>query len=137
MHAGEPTRKIALLSKSKHNPRGAALVWALAMLGTFNWNAKLSAVSRLITYVFICAALPALRWKSPDLAKFHLPMGPLFAFIGIAFCGMVLSRAGRFEVLVLGVTLTIASLNWILVRHRSADGDHEVADATPIFMRSD
>ena len=31
----------------------AAVVWALAMLGTFNWNAKLSAVSRLITYVFM------------------------------------------------------------------------------------
>jgi amino acid transporter len=35
----------------------AALVWALAMLGTFNWNAKLSSVSRLITYALICGAL--------------------------------------------------------------------------------
>jgi amino acid transporter len=57
----------------------AALVWALAMLGTFSWNAKLSAVTRLITYIFICAALPTLRWKCPDLAKFRLPMGPLFS----------------------------------------------------------
>ena len=72
----------------------AALVWGLAMLGTFSWNAKLSVVSRLITYVLICGAVPVLRWKRPGAAKFRLPMGPVFALTGIAFCGMVLSRAG-------------------------------------------
>ena len=108
----------------------AALVWALAMLGTFSWNAKLSVVSRLITYVFICAALPTLRWKRPGLAKFRLPMGPLFALIGIAFCGIVLSRAGRVNALVLGVTLTIASLNWILVRRWSGKMPHQATEPT-------
>jgi amino acid transporter len=108
----------------------AALVWALAMLGTFSWNAKLSVVSRLITYVFICASLPALRWKRPGLAKFRLPMGPLFALIGIAFCGIVLSRAGGVEALVLGVTLLIALLNWILVRRQSGNEGHEAIEAT-------
>ena len=91
------------------------------MLGTFSWNAKLSAVSRLITYVFICAALPTLRWKRHGLARFRLPAGPLFALIGIAFCGVVLSRAGRVEAIVLVVTLAIALLNWILVRRRSGE----------------
>jgi basic amino acid/polyamine antiporter, APA family len=99
----------------------AALVWALEMLGTFSWNAKLTAVSRLITYALTCAALPTLRWKNPGLAKFSLPFGPLFALIGISFCGIVLSRAGRVEVLVLGVTLIIALLNWIPVRGRSRE----------------
>lgn len=108
----------------------AALVWALAMLGTFSWNAKLSAVSRLISYVLICGALPTLRWKQIGLAKFRLLVGPLFALIGIAFCGIVLSRAGKAEALVLGVTLTIALLNWILVRRRSAEGTHEITKAT-------
>jgi amino acid transporter len=91
------------------------------MLGTFSWNAKLFAVSRLITYVFICAALPTLRWKRHGLARFRLPAGPLFALIGIAFCGIVLSRAGRVEALVLGITLTIALLNWIPVRRPSGE----------------
>jgi len=104
----------------------AASVWALAMLGTFSWNAKLSAVSRLVTYALTCGALPTLRWRSPGLARFQLPMGPLFALIGIAFCGAVLSRAGKVEVLVLGVTLTIALLNWLLVRHRSGELDTAV-----------
>ena len=99
----------------------ATLVWALAMVGTFSWNAKLSAVSRLITYALICGALPTLRWKRPGLEKFHLPMGPLFALIGIVFCGVVLSRAGRVEGVVLGATLAIALLNSILVRRRSGE----------------
>jgi len=103
----------------------AVMVWGLAMLGTFNWNVKLSAVSRLITYALICGALPTLRWKRHGLAKFRLPMGPLFALIGIAFCGIVLSRAGRAEVLVLGMTLAIALLNWILVRRRSGEDAHK------------
>ncbi len=92
------------------------LVWALAMMGTFNWNAKLSSISRLITYALTCGALPTLRWKFPGQAKFRLPLGPLFAVIGVGFCGIVLSRVGKVEVLVLGVTLTIALLNWIAVR---------------------
>jgi len=112
----------------------AAMVWALAMLGTFNWNVKLSAVSRLITYVLICGALPTLRWKRHGLAKFRLPMGPLFALIGIAFCGIVLSRAGRVEVLVLGVTLTIALLNWILVRRGSGEGTHRTIGAAQLLI---
>src|SRR6516164_5209709 len=99
----------------------ATLVWGLAMLGTFGWNARLSVVSRLITYALICGALPTLRWKRPGLEKFRLPMGRLFALIGIAFCGVVLSRAGRVEAIVLGITLTIALLNWIPVRRPSGE----------------
>ncbi len=94
------------------------LVWALAMLGTFSWNAKLAAISRLIIYALTCGALPILRWKNPGLAKFNLPWGPLFAVLAIAFCVAVLSRVGKVELLVLGVTLAIALLNWVAVRRR-------------------
>jgi amino acid transporter len=93
-------------------------IWALAMLGTFTWNVKLSAISRLITYALTCGALPTLRWRSPGLAKFRLPLGPFFAVLGVAFCGVVLSRVGKVEVLILGVTITIALLNWLVVRRR-------------------
>lgn len=92
------------------------LVWLLAMFGSFSWNAKLSAVSRLITYALTCAALPTLRWKKPGLAKFRLPLGPAFAVLSIAFCGIVLSGMGRGELIALGVTLAIALLNWMAVR---------------------
>lgn len=102
------------------------LVWALAMLGTFSWNAKLAAVSRLIIYALTCGALPALRWKKPGLAKFRLPFGTLFAVLGIGFCGVVLTRIGRVEVLVLAVTLTIALLNWVAVRRLSGQNIDKV-----------
>ena len=111
----------------------AALVWALAILGTFSWNAKLSAVSRLITYVFICAALPALRRKRHGFAKFRLPAGPLFALIGVGFCGAVLSRSGRVEALALGVTLTVALLNWILVRHRTGEASMRSPEPRTVY----
>jgi amino acid transporter/predicted GNAT family acetyltransferase len=101
----------------------AVLVWALALLGTFSWNASLSAVSRLITYALTCAALPTLRWKQPGLARFRLPVGPLFALLGVMFCVVVLSRAGRVEVLVLCAVLAVALLNWISVRHQSNEAE--------------
>ena len=91
------------------------LVWALALLGTFSWNVKLSAISRLITYALTCGALPTLRRRKPGLARFRLPMGTLFALLGITFCGFVLSRVGRVELLVLAGTLLIAFVNWLAV----------------------
>lgn len=96
-----------------------ALLWLLAMLGNFSWNAKLSAVSRLITYGMTCAALPALRLKKPGFAKFRLPLGRFFAVLGVSFCVLVFSRAGRGELIVLWIVLAIALLNWIAVRWRS------------------
>ncbi len=110
------------------------LVWALAMLGTFTWNAKLASVSRLIIYALTCAALPTLRWKKPGLAKFHLPLGTLLAFLGIAFCGVVLSRAGKLEVLVLAVTLTIALLNWLVVRRATGQNIEQLDDSERLTM---
>jgi len=68
-------------------------------------------------------SLPPASLKLPRASeKVGSPMGPLFALLGIAFCAVVLSRAGRVEAVVLAVTLTIALLNWIRLRHRSGEG---------------
>src|SRR5260370_5356002 len=105
------------------------------MVGRCSWEAKLTAVSRLITYALTCGALPALRWKNhPGLAKFRLPLGTLLAVIGIGFCGVLLSRIGRVELLVLGVTLAIALLNWILVRRRPYKDVDKIADAAQLLI---
>lgn len=95
------------------------LVWTLAMLGSFSWNAKLASVSRLIIYALTCGALPTLRRKSPGTARFHLPWGTPLALAGIAFCVAVLSRVGKVELLVLAATLAIALINWLAVRRTS------------------
>jgi carbonic anhydrase len=68
------------------------------------------------------------------LANFRLPLGPLFAVLGVAFCAIVLSRVGKVEVLVLGVTVAIALLNWLAVRRRPRQNTDEAADASQLSI---
>ncbi len=68
-------------------------VWLLAAGGSFLQNLTLSAVSRLVTYALICAAL--VRFRRRDLAPpalFVLPGGTTFAAIGILFSGALATR---------------------------------------------
>jgi amino acid transporter len=94
----------------------AILFWMLALMGTFRWNATLSAVSRLFAYGITCAALPALRKKLPGQLGFHLPGGVVFAVLGILFALVLVSRMGRAELIVLAVTASLSFLNWLAVR---------------------
>ena len=97
----------------------AILLWALALMGTFRWNATLSAVSRLFAYGITCAALLRLRKKLPGQEGFHLTGGVVLAFLGIVFALVLVSRMGRAELIALTLTATLSFLNWVAVR-RSA-----------------
>jgi amino acid transporter len=97
----------------------AATVWALALVGTFRWNAALSATSRLFVYGMVCAALPMLRKKLPGQAGFHLPGGLVFAVLGIAFALVLVSRMGIAELIALAITAVVSFLNWLVVRGSS------------------
>ncbi len=99
----------------------AVLLWALALMGTFRWNATLSALSRLFAYGMICAALPALRKKMPGQQAFHLPGGIVFAVLGISFALVLVSRMGRAELIVLAVTAAVSFLNWLAVRRKAGN----------------
>jgi amino acid transporter len=94
----------------------AVLLWVLATTGTFRWNATLSAVSRLFTYVMTCAALPVLRKKFPGHEGFHLPGGVVFAVLGICFGLVLISRMGLAELVALAITAVLSFLNWLFVR---------------------
>jgi amino acid transporter len=94
----------------------AVLLWALAALGTFRWNATLSAISRLFAYMITCAALPVLRKKLPRSEGFHLPGGIVFAAMGILFALILASRMGIAELIILAITAGLAFLNWMIVR---------------------
>src|SRR6267142_1507478 len=98
----------------------ALLLWALALYGSFRWNAVLSAVARLFTYAAVCVALPVLRHRQPGEARFRLPGGNVLAAVGVAYCGMVVvgSRAGWKELMLLAVTAAVAAGNWWLARSR-------------------
>jgi APA family basic amino acid/polyamine antiporter len=94
----------------------AILLWALALMGTFRWNASLSALSRLFAYAITCAALPRLRKKLPGQQAFRLPGGIVFAVVGILFALALISRMGRTELIVLAITSSLSILNWLAVR---------------------
>jgi amino acid transporter len=86
----------------------AACLLGFALLGSFQWNAALSAVVRLVTYGLTCAAVVVLRRRRPaEEPGFRLPAGILFSSTGALFCaGLLYSRA--------------RSENWTLVAVLSA-----------------
>ncbi|HEY4979173.1 MAG TPA: amino acid permease [Candidatus Acidoferrum sp.] len=94
----------------------ALLVFAFAALGTFQWNAVLSAVSRLAVYGAMALAVPVLRSKRPGEAHFLLPLPYLFAAFGILFSALLLLQMGRAEFAVVATTCAIALVNWLAVR---------------------
>jgi amino acid transporter len=96
----------------------AALMWGLAVYGTFRWNVALSSAARLFYYGLTCAALLVLRRKQPDVARFRLPAGPMMAALGMGFSLVLLSGIGKTEVIILAATAVIALLNLLWVRGR-------------------
>jgi amino acid transporter len=94
----------------------AALVFVFALIGNFQWNALLSAASRLSVYGAVALAVPILRSRNDGKAKFLLPAPYLFAGLGILFSVVLATRMGRSEFAVIGTTSVIALVNWAVVR---------------------
>jgi APA family basic amino acid/polyamine antiporter len=95
------------------------LSWLLALLGSFTWNATLSAVARLLYYGLVCAALPVFRRKQPGSALFRLPGGTFFGVLGAGICIALITGVNLSGSLILLVTAAVALINWLLVRRRS------------------
>jgi amino acid transporter len=98
----------------------AVLVWALAIYGSFVWNAVLSAVARLITYGIVCAAMIQLRRRRPGAEAFRLPAGWLFAAGGFGFCVLMVLQMSYEHLVILAVVTAVAALNWLLARGQKA-----------------
>jgi len=98
----------------------ALLSWLLALLGSFTWNATLSAVARLLYYGLVCAALPVLRRKQPGAAMFRLSGGNVFAVLGVTICAVMITGVNLGGSLILLATALVAALNWALVRRQAS-----------------
>ena len=96
----------------------AVLLWAFAQFASFSWNVTLSAVSRIVYYAGICAAVPVLRRKQPGAAAFRVPGGLTLPVLGVAICALLLTRVDFGKSLILLATIAVALLNWALVRDR-------------------
>ncbi len=91
----------------------AGLGWVLALSGSFEWNASLSAVARLFTYGVTCGALPVFRRRDPGAAVFRTPAGYLMPALGVAFCVVLLTQMGPVEFFILAATMLVAALTWL------------------------
>jgi basic amino acid/polyamine antiporter, APA family len=101
----------------------AGLVFLFALIGDFQWNALLSAASRLSVYAAMALAVPILRSRHDGKAKFLLPAPYLFAGLGILFSVALAVRMGRSEFAVIATTSVLALANWMAVRKRSNNVD--------------
>jgi amino acid transporter len=97
----------------------AALLFAFACFGNFEGNAVLSAVARLGIWGVMALAVPVLRRRRDGKAQFVLPVAYLFWGTALLFCVVLITRMGRGEFYVIGVTCTIALLNWLFVQRGS------------------
>ena len=100
----------------------ATSLWAVAATGNFRWNVVLSSASRLITYGVVCAALLALRRNAPGAAAYRLPLGPIFAVIGMALMIALFTRITREELVWILATAAVAFVNWLAMRRHVAAG---------------
>jgi amino acid transporter len=98
----------------------ALLLWAFSQFASFSWNVTLSAVSRLLFYGAVCAAVPVLRRRQPAAARFRVPGGFAVPLLGVAICLLLLTRVDFSKSLILLATFGAASLNWFVVRRRKS-----------------
>jgi len=98
----------------------SSLVFLFAMIGNFEWNALLSAVSRLAVYAAMALAVPILRNRKDGKAQFLLPVPYLFSALGVLFSFALATQMGRSEFVVMALTSAIALANWAAVKRRGA-----------------
>lgn len=96
----------------------ALLLWGFSQFASFSWNVTLSAVTRVVYYAGICAAVPMLRRKQPGAAAFRVPGGLTLPVMGVAICALLLTRVEFGKSIILLATIAVALLNWALVRDR-------------------
>jgi basic amino acid/polyamine antiporter, APA family len=88
------------------------LVCVFSIIGSFRWNIFISAVSRLIYYGSVCAALPVLRRKPGVPSEhFHLPGGDWLAVLAIAISMLLFPRLDRGGLVVMAVLAVIIAAN--------------------------
>ena len=71
----------------------SAAMLALTLSGTFIYLVTISAISRLVTYIVTCSALPVLRRRTTaPKAAFRMPAGVAVSLIGIVLALWLLSN---------------------------------------------
>lgn len=117
IHSRFRTPHVAIVSYS-------TLALGLALYGSFEWNATLSAIVRLVTYGLTCVALPVLR-RRPGIpeAGFRLPLAAAFVVVpaGVGFALWLLLTRSFAQVWILPALMGLGALLYAARRgHRIA-----------------
>ncbi len=110
IHSRFRTPHVAILTYS-------AFAYLLAIYGSFEWNATLSAVGRLVTYGLTCGAVLVFRRTRPDEPPgFRVPGGATIPTLGAAFCTWLLLTRSFDQAWVLVVAIVLGSALFFLSR---------------------
>ena len=83
----------------------------LAVSGTFVYAITLAAISKLLTSIATCAALPVLRRQSGGrAATFKAPAGIVLSFVAVGVCIWLLGNSGWRELRDVGIAIGIGLL---------------------------
>jgi len=121
---GDMPQWVAAVHEKFRTPHVAILIfaiclWFFSLIGNFQWNVAVSAMARLIYYASVCAALPVLRRKAgvPE-AQFRLPLGNVFALLGIAVSLLLFPKLDSRGLLVMGALTVCIMANSIWAARR-------------------
>ena len=99
----------------------AAGMFFLALLGTFEGNAVLSAVARLVTYGVVCACVISLRHKQPRVDAFRLPLGTLTSALALVFVLTLITQMGFKDLITISGVMVLAFLNWLWAQRKATN----------------
>jgi APA family basic amino acid/polyamine antiporter len=126
---GDMPQTLARVHSKFRTPHLAIVIFSVALLGFslaggFQWNVTVSAMSRLIYYGSVCAALPFLRRnKNSPKAEFHLPMGNLVAVLAVLVSLFLFPHLDRPGVIVLCVVAVLITANTLWARRQARPGN--------------
>jgi len=97
----------------------AAVALGLAVSGSFEQMAKVSALARLLFYVATCASVPLLRRRRiGEEGGFRLPAGPLIPLVAVAASLSIIAGADRVSLGAGAVALIVGAGLYGLARRR-------------------
>jgi basic amino acid/polyamine antiporter, APA family len=113
----------ARLHSRFHTPTGAIVLyalmaWVLAVSGGFLWAAAVSAGSTMVYYAVASMSLIRLRELRPNSDAFRIPIGSVLSVLGTAISIALLAGLKRSELLLMCVTVLIATVNWLWAKSR-------------------
>jgi APA family basic amino acid/polyamine antiporter len=102
----------------------AVLALALALFGSFTWNATLSAIVRLLTYGLTCVALLVFRHRERQrvpgvpTAGFRLPAATLVVVVAAGFCLWLLATRPLRQAWIVAALVAVGALLWKAAHRR-------------------